>query len=329
MTTEKAVKLKLKQLDKYLLDEYKDQFSITHKNPKTYEKDFMRKIKSSMKNLGGLINNATKSIISEKKTGRPPKLTLNQKLTLILLQQLVGKSNRMMTYLLDIFFIVFGIEISYKTIERLYSDDGVNLALLNLHNLILKEKGVEEIDSSGDATGYSLTIKTHYQTFASRLGERSKVFDGKRKKFVYKFALMDLKSKMYVCYGSSLKSEKDAYVKAMKMLADGDVWIRSIRLDRYYSNPKDVNSYRGCKIYFIPKKNVTMGNGLFWNERLTEFVDDTFGYLKEYYKRNNSESGFGVDKKLFGWRVSQKREDRIDTVLFCKTILRNLFQLYA
>ena len=329
MTTEKAVKLKLKQLDKYLLDEYKEQFSIKHKNPKTYEKDFMRKIKSSMKNLGGLINNATKSIISEKKTGRPSKLTLNQKLTLILLQQLVGKSNRMMTYLLDIFFIVFGIEISYKTIERLYSDDGVNLALLNLHNLILKEKGVEEIDSSGDATGYSLTIKTHYQTFASRLGERSKVFDGKRKKFVYKFALMDLKSKMYVCYGSSLKSEKDAYIKAMKMLADGDVWIRSIRLDRYYSNPKDVNSYRGCEIYFIPKKNVTMGNGLFWNERLTEFVDDTFGYLKEYYKRNNSESGFGVDKKLFGWRVSQKREDRIDTVLFCKTILRNLFQLYA
>ena len=329
MTTEKAVKLKLKQLDKYLLDEYKEQFSIKHKNPKTYEKDFMRKIKSSMKNLGGLINNATKSIISEKKTGRPSKLTLNQKLTLILLQQLVGKSNRMMTYLLDIFFIVFGIEISYKTIERLYSDEGVNLALLNLHNLILKEKGVEEIDSSGDATGYSLTIKTHYQTFASRLGERSKVFDGKRKKFVYKFALMDLKSKMYVCYGSSLKSEKDAYIKAMKMLADGDVWIRSIRLDRYYSNPKDVNSYRGCEIYFIPKKNVTMGNGLFWNERLTEFVDDTFGYLKEYYKRNNSESGFGVDKKLFGWRVSQKREDRIDTVLFCKTILRNLFQLYA
>ena len=329
MTTEKAVKLKLKQLDKYLLDEYKDQFSITHKNPKTYEKDFMRKIKSSMKNLGGLINDATKSIVSEKKTGRPSKLTLNQKLTLILLQQLVGKSNRMMTYLLDIFFIVFGIEISYKTIERLYSDEGVNLALLNLHNLILKEKGVEEIDSSGDATGYSLTIKTHYQTFASRLGERSKVFDGKRKKFVYKFALMDLKSKMYVCYGSSLKSEKDAYIKAMKMLADGDVWIRSIRLDRYYSNPKDVNSYRGCEIYFIPKKNVTMGNGLFWNERLTEFVDDTFGYLKEYYKRNNSESGFGVDKKLFGWRVSQKREDRIDTVLFCKTILRNLFQLYA
>jgi len=281
MVTEKAVKLKLKQLDKYLLNEYKDQFSIKHKNPKTYEKDFMKKIKSSIKNLSSLINNATKSIISKKKTGRPSKLSLKQKVTLILLQQLVGKSNRMMTYLLDMFFIVFGIEISYKTIERLYSDDEVRLALLNLHNLILEEKGIDEIDASGDATGYSLTIKTHYQTFASRLGERSKVFDGKRKKFVYKFALMDLKSKMYVCYGSSLKSEKDAYIKAMTMLSKNDIWIRSIRLDRYYSNPKDVNSYRGCEIYFIPKKNVTMNNGLYWNERFSEFVKNTFGFLQD------------------------------------------------
>ena len=329
MTTEKAVKLKLKQLDKYLLNEYKDKFSIDHKNSKTYEMSFMKKIKSSMKNIGGLIKNATKSIILEKKTGRPPKLSLEQKVTLILLQQLIGKSNRMMTYLLDIFFIVFGIEISYKTLERLYSDDQVYLALLSLHNLILKERGIEEIDASGDATGYSLSIKTHYQTFASRLGEKSKVFDGKRKKFVYKFALMDLKSRMYVCYGSSLKSEKDAYIKAMKMLSKNDVWIRSIRLDRYYSNPKDVNSYRGCDMYFIPKKNMTMNNGLYWNERLTEFVDNTFEYLREYYKRNNSECGFSVDKKLLGWRVAQKREDRIDTVLFCKTILRNLFQLYV
>ncbi len=115
----------------------------------------------------------------------------------------------------------------------------------------------------------------------------------------------------------------------MRMLADGDVWIRSMRLDRYYSNPKDVNFYRGCELYFIPKKNLTMGNGLFWNERLTEFVDDTFGYLKEYYRKNDSENAFGVDKKLLGWRVGQKREDRIDMVLFCKTILRNLFHLYG
>ena len=144
MTTEKAVKLKLKQLDKFLLDEYKEQFSIKHKNPKSYEKDFMKKIKLAIKNLSSLINKATKTLIIEKKTGRPSKLSLNQKIKLILLQQLVGKSNRMMTYLLDIFSIMFGINISYKTIERLYSDEEVRLALSNLCNLILKKKGVEE-----------------------------------------------------------------------------------------------------------------------------------------------------------------------------------------
>lgn len=329
MTTEKAVKLKLKQLEKFLLDDYKEQFSIEHKNPKSYEKDFMRKIKLAIKNLDPLISKATKILITENKTGRPSKISLKQKITLILLQQLIGKSNRMMTYLLDIFFMAFGIDVSYKTIERLYSDDEVVLALLNLHNLILKEKGVEEIDASGDATGYSLMVKTHYQTYASKLKDKAKVAEEKERKFVYKFALMDLDSKMYVCYGSSLKSEKDAYFRAMRMLADGDVWIRSIRLDRYYSNPTDVNSYRGCEIYFIPKKNLTMGNGLFWNERLTDFVKNTFEYLKEYFRRNNSESAFGVDKKLLGWKIGQKREDRIDTVCFCKTVWRNLFQLYV
>ena len=329
MTTEKAVKLKLKQLDKFLLDEYKERFSIEHKNSKDYEKNFMRRIKLAVKNFSSLIDEVVKTLIADDKTGRPSKLSLKQKVTLILLQQLIGKSNRMMTYLLDVFFMAFGIDVSYKTIERLYSDDGVRLALSNLCNLMLKKRGVEEIDATGDATGYGLMIKIHYQTYASKLKEKSKVADDKKRKFVYKFALMDLDSKMYVSYGSSLKSEKDAYLKAMKMLGNGNVWIRSIRLDRYYSNPTDVNSYRGCEIYFIPKKNVTMGNGLYWNERLTEFVENTFGYLKEYYKRNNSESAFGVDKKLLGWKIGQKREDRIDTVIFCKVIWRNLFQLYA
>ena len=49
MTTEKAVKLKLKQLDKYLLDEYKEKFKIKYKNPKDYEKRFTKRIKLAIK----------------------------------------------------------------------------------------------------------------------------------------------------------------------------------------------------------------------------------------------------------------------------------------
>jgi len=329
MATEKQVKLKLKQLDKFLLQRYKKEFSIEHKNPEDYEKNFMKKIKYAIRHLNPLIKKAIKNFRIISKTGRPSKLSLEQKLILILLKQLIGKSNRMMAYLLDLFFMVFGIDISYKTIERLYSDEEVILALHNLFILILKEKNLKEIDASGDATGYSLTIKLHYQTYASKLKEKSKVAKkGKKKQFVYKFALMDLDSKMYICYGSSLKSEKDAYRKAMKMLIETGIKLKSIRLDRYYSNPCDIKDYKDSKIYFIPKKNVTMQNGIYWNERLTDFVNNTFAYLNEYFRRNNSESAFASDKKLFGWNINQKREDRIDTAISCKVIWRNLFQLH-
>ena len=138
---------------------------------------------------------------------------------------------------------------------------------------------------------------------------------------------MDLKTKMYVCYGTSLQSEKDAYNKAIQMFSKTNIKINSIRLDRYYSGPSTVNQFKNSVCYLIPKKNVSLKNGLAWNEMLDRFVNNTFEYLKEYFKRNNSESGFSADKKLLGWKISQKKEDRIDTAIFCKVIWRNLFQL--
>jgi len=61
--------------------------------------------------------------------------------------------------MLAIFSLLSGIDISYKTVERLYSDPEVEMAIHNLHILILKKKGVKNVDCSGDGTGYSLTIK--------------------------------------------------------------------------------------------------------------------------------------------------------------------------
>ncbi|MEM3192572.1 MAG: hypothetical protein QW292_10915 [Candidatus Parvarchaeota archaeon] len=48
---------------------------------------------------------------------------------LLLIKQLVGESNRMFASMLDVFTIVSGINISYKTIERLYSDEEALMAL--------------------------------------------------------------------------------------------------------------------------------------------------------------------------------------------------------
>ena len=145
---------------------------------------------------------------------------------------------------------------------------------------------------------------------------------------MYQFTLIDLKSKMYVCYGSSLKSEKDAYKKAMKMLKESGIKVKSVRLDKYYSFPCYVKEFKDVKMFIIPRKNAKLGHGEDWLKLMKKFVDDTWNYLKEYYKRNLSENAFGVDKKLFGWRIRQKRSDRIDTAVFSKALWHNLIYLY-
>jgi len=48
--------------------------------------------------------------------------------------------------------------------------------------------------------------------------------------FAYMFAIMDLKTRMYIAFGSNIKSEKDAFDRTM-MLS----YMDTARLDRYYS----------------------------------------------------------------------------------------------
>lgn len=140
---------------------------------------------------------------------------------------------------------------------------------------------------------------------------------------------MDLSTQMYVCYGSSLKSEKEAFDKAMQMFSKIDISINSIRLDRYYSFPCYVNQFKESKVFIIPRKNVELLNGFRWTETLRDFTFNTMNYLEEYFKRNNSESQWSADKKMFGWKISQKRADRIDTALFVRNVWHNLLLIYA
>ena len=158
---------------------------------------------------------------------------------LLLVKQLVGESSRMFTNVLDIFSALSGIDVPYKTVERLYSDEEVIVALRNLHVLFLKKKRIEKsVDATGNGAGYSLTVSKHYQSVAKELKDKdddssSKEEVAKKRAFTFAFRQMDLSSKMYLCYGSSLKSEKDAYDKAMKMLSElPDVTLGSFILDR-------------------------------------------------------------------------------------------------
>ena len=91
----------------------------------------------------------------------------------------------------------------------------------------------------------------------------------------YSFRLMDL-TKM--TFGSSMKSEKED--RAMLFLKTVDVKLKSVRLDRYYSESSYVSRFASdTAVYIIPKKDATLNGSQKWKDTMKEFVTDTFQYL--------------------------------------------------
>jgi len=329
-TRSEEIREVVRHLDE-IIDEYKKEHPSPKRDWRTYEQQFARRAKACFTELEPLVEEAVSSIniTSGEHRGNEPKLTLKQKVLLLLLKHFCGKSNRTMEWMIVVFSMLSNVDVSYKTIERLYSDETIKLAIFNLYSLLLKKKGIEEANCGGDGTGHALCIQKHYATEAQKLKDKIKENSDDKKKFVYSFSFIDIKSRMYVGYGTSFKSEKCAFEKALAMAKELGINIRSLRLDRYYSGEAYVNlcqEYLGkdIKMFMIPKSNIAhLGVGEFCR-MVYAFVEDTKAFLKEYFQRNQSESGFSEDKKRTGWRFAQKREDRIETAYGLTNLWHNL-----
>lgn len=322
------IRERIKDIEEFLLDEYKKNHPEKQRDWRTYEQRLAARLKHAIRNLEPLIDEAVSTLRVERGQGRTPELSLKQRVILLLVKELFDKSNRNMEAMLDLFCLLSDVEVSYKTIERLYSDPEVEMALHNLHVLILKRKGVSEVDGSGDGTGYSLTVSKHYATEAQKLKEKLKEAEPNAKKaFVYSFKLLDLNTRLYVAFGLSFKSEKQAYDNAMSMFQALGLKLNSIRLDKYYSCQSYFEKLGTTRVFVLPKKNATVRGPWSWKRQMNEFVHNTEPYLEEYYKRENSESQIGVDKRWFGWEVTQRRDDRIETAVTCANVWHNLFNM--
>lgn len=332
--TTKEVRETVNLLEK-IIKEYKKETPKKKKDWRTKEERIHSRLRTAFVELKPLVEEAAKStkIVKGETRGSPSLLTLEQKTLLLLLKHLISKSNRDMSHMLAIFLWLTNINISYKTIERLYSDPEVRIVLHNLHILMLKEKGIKEADSCGDGTGYALTVKKHYATEAQKLKDKIKKIDKRRKKkeFFFSFAVMDIKSRMYIGFGTSFKSEQEAHSNALELCKETGIKLNSMRLDRLFSGQSCVELYQKdfgkVKMYLIPKKNATVKDSWEWKRMLYLFVHDTKGFLKEYFQRNQSESGISEDKKRTGWKVGQKRFDRIDTANTLTHLWHNLYWL--
>lgn len=157
MLTTEAVRRRVRDVKAGIFSGPKIKSSAGRNWPE-YEAELSDSIRSAFTEIGPLIDEAVSNMRISKGRGPIRKLTLKQRVTLLLIKELVGHSNRMMANMLIIFSMLNDIDVSYKTIERLYSDPEVALAIHNLHVVMLKKKGITHVDTSGDGTGYSLTV---------------------------------------------------------------------------------------------------------------------------------------------------------------------------
>jgi transposase len=301
-----------------VLDETREQLFKDKKcaYPYTQWEHKRAQVKQRLHRIPEYVKEAVASINQEEtRMGRPPKLDLEKKVNLFLLARILNKSNRGVEEALEFFQPLFGVDVSYKYIERLYSDHEVKLALHNVFVLLLKEEGTTG-DLSGDGTGYSVKVESHYRSDPKK----------NSKKYVHFFSMIDLGTGMYVGCGTSRFSEMDAFRKAFEMLKRVGVRIASVRLDKYYSLKTVIERFgKSVSLYLIPRKNIAKVGP--WANILARMMESPVIFLSEYFLRNASESGFSSDKRRFGGIVRQKREDRQDTALFSNAFLHNVYAI--
>lgn len=273
-----------------------------------------------LRQLPDLVSKAAAELDIVRTRGRTPKLTPAQKTMLFLYARLTDRSNRDMEALLALLGPVFDVEVSYKTIERLYSDEEVGLVLHNLFLVLLAEAGVSG-QTAGDGTGYSLQAGKHYRS------SPQKEAGDAEKPYRHVFHLVDLETGMYVAYGYSDVSEKAAFRKAIQFVEQQDFPFESVRLDKYYSSRKNLRELgEDVEAFVLPKENLA-SFGSEWNDVLNRVADDPADYLEEYLQRELCESYYAADKERFGRKIRQRREDRRERASFGTTVLHNLFSV--
>lgn len=300
-----------------VLDELREEFYQGEKTgyPFAEWERKREKVKERLRKLPEYVEQAVEMLeIDETGAGRPRRLGLVQRTMLFLFTRLMNKSNRDVEEILWLLEPLFGFKVSYKSIERLYSDEEVRLVLHNLFLLLLRDEGVSG-DFAGDGTGYSLSIEKHYRTNPRKRG----------RDYDYVFRLIDIETGMYVGFGYSRKSEMEAFNRAMQMVEKHGIAVDSVALDKYYSTRKVLRMFdTEVAVYVIPRKNIAK-LGLEWTRVIRRIAENPRDFLKRYFMRNLCEAGFSADKRRFGWRIRQRRDDRKEMAMLSIALLHNVF----
>ena len=311
---------------KLIREIYKEKYG---KPKKKSTKEYDKKLRTQLKGVYKQINNDVEKAFSKikiiNKTGRPLK-DRKQLTKLHLLQNQFNISNRDMESFADLFLLNGSETYSYKTIERAYEDQIVQMILHNVY--ILSCGDPREFDGSADGTGQTLVIYKHYRTDKLKdlkNGEET----SKRKEYIFSVAIVDIKTNIYVGFATGFKSEKVLFLEALKTVKKNGFKIKSMVLDKGYSYQSIFSCFdKGVKVMTIPKSNATIKGPKEWKEMLKHYIRYPFGFLKRYFKRERSEGNFSRDKGKHG-KIRQKIKGRIENVSWARAILHNFAMKYT
>jgi hypothetical protein len=79
MIRSKDVRKRVKEIDEFLLKQYKENKDEKKRDWRTYEQRLTHRVKGALRNLEPLIEEATRTIKVHKEKGRKPELSVKQK----------------------------------------------------------------------------------------------------------------------------------------------------------------------------------------------------------------------------------------------------------
>jgi transposase len=320
-----------------------------------YDYAQIKEMADYLNNIRDIVNEADNRIksrtIPEKRGPGKPETNPADIAKLLLLQTYTESPNRVAEGLLFLFQEKLGItqHFSYKTIERGFDREKVNIVLdevVAITNECVKD---DEKDASFDGTGFSASNKVNYADKRQKQNSnksRTKSQPEKDDESDDGFPVTNATSNKGFSYCVMGIGVKYKLISGMSVCANHSIGETTMFPDAYYqtlqSYPNlenalgdgiysarwitDLVAKSNVTPYFLPKSNVTFQSKGFagWYDMLFSLWKDPQIWLEQYHMRSISETVNSMVKCRFGATIRKRLEPRKETETKLKLVAHDI-----
>jgi len=257
---------------------------------------------------------------------------------LILTQQYDGRCNRVGVGLLRLFRESLGVEathagLSYKTLERGYSDPTVIAILNEVFSLTQRPVSMREERFAVDGTCFPTTIKANWESAKARFLKKKPKPEARR---IFEKTVMACGTTFKIIAAFAVASTPYAndspYLKPIltqiRQLYDD---VSLIVADPAFLSRENCASIAelGAKARIMPKHNVSMKAKGFkaWRDMLIEFTHETDRWLRDYHTRSIAETVSSTMKRVNPTPLRKRLIMRRAVEILARICVYNLRQL--